>query len=254
MAVRSSRRDVVKLRDAVSAQWAALVAYTESLSADQLAAASALPGWSVNELIAHLAQGVSGFTARLLLPAGPSRATVDLAGWARATPAFADQLAEGARQAAAAGMRLDQTVAAAVTALAAETEDRPIVAPGGAMALSDVLVTRVVEAVVHADDLDPDFPHAPAALATATRALADLLAGSAPGHTVEVRVPPYAVVQCVAGPRHTRGTPPNVVETDPRTWLRLATGRLTWSNAAEAGLLTASGERSDISGHLPVLR
>ncbi|MGW2196097.1 sterol carrier family protein, partial [Streptosporangium sp. NPDC001682] len=70
--------------------------------------------------------------------------------------------------------------------------------------------------------------------------------------TVEVRVPPYAAVQCVEGPRHTRGTPPNVVETDARTWLDLATGRLTWSAAMAAGKVAASGARADLSEHLPL--
>lgn len=86
----------------------------------------------------------------------------------------------------------------------------------------------------------------------AVRHLLDRLATAAPGRTVEVRVPPYAAVQCVEGPRHTRGTPPNVVETDGRTWLELATGRLTWAEAVAAGKVTASGARADLSDHLPV--
>ncbi|MER5394708.1 sterol carrier family protein, partial [Saccharopolyspora sp. NPDC002686] len=76
----------------------------------------------------------------------------------------------------------------------------------------------------------------------------------APGNSVEVRVPPFAAVQCIAGPRHTRGTPPNVVETDARTWLLLATGRLTWSEAVDRGALTASGTRADVSQWLPLVR
>ncbi|MBB5626957.1 sterol carrier family protein [Sphaerisporangium krabiense] len=86
----------------------------------------------------------------------------------------------------------------------------------------------------------------------AVRASLDRLADKAPGRTVEVRVPPYAAVQCVPGPRHTRGTPPNVVETDPRTWLELATGRLTWDDAMEAGKISASGTRADLSEYLPL--
>jgi hypothetical protein len=88
----------------------------------------------------------------------------------------------------------------------------------------------------------------------AVRHLLDRLAAAAPGRSVEVRVPPYAAVQCVPGPRHTRGTPPNVVETDPRTWLELATGRLSWHDAATAARLSASGPRADLSDHLPVVR
>ena len=72
-----------------------------------------------------------------------------------------------------------------------------------------------------------------------------------PGKSVELRVPPYVAVQCVAGPRHTRGTPPNVVETDPVTWLQLYGGRLTWHDAVADGRVRASGERSDLSSFRP---
>ena len=78
-------------------------------------------------------------------------------------------------------------------------------------------------------------------LKTAVRYLLEELAARAPGRSVEVRVPPYAVVQCVAGPRHTRGTPPNVVELEPLVWLDLATGRLAWPEAVDAGAVRASG-------------
>ena len=80
------------------------------------------------------------------------------------------------------------------------------------------------------------------------------LAQQVPGRSVELRVPPHVAVQCVEGPRHTRGTPPNVVETDPRTWLELATGGLTWTDAVAAGRVTASGNRADLSALLPLLR
>jgi hypothetical protein len=79
------------------------------------------------------------------------------------------------------------------------------------------------------------------------------LAAAAPGRSVEVRVPPLGAVQCVSGPRHGRGTPPNVVETDPRTWLALVTGRLTWAEALNGGALTASGTRAaEIAPLLPL--
>jgi len=67
-----------------------------------------------------------------------------------------------------------------------------------------------------------------------------------------VRVPPFAAVQCVPGPRHTRGTPPNVIETDPLTWIALATGRTAWTQAVAAGAVQASGPRADLSGYLPL--
>ncbi|WP_328711731.1 sterol carrier family protein [Nocardia salmonicida] len=91
-------------------------------------------------------------------------------------------------------------------------------------------------------------------LGAAVKGTVRALAGSAPGHSVEVRVPPFVAVQCIEGPRHTRGNPPNVVETDPRTWLLLATGLLTFEAAAESGALTASGTRAgEIAGWLPIV-
>ena len=90
--------------------------------------------------------------------------------------------------------------------------------------------------------------------ATAVRYLLQLLAEGAQGNTVEVRVPPFGAVQAIEGPRHTRGTPPNVIETDAATWLALATGTLSWSVALAAGTVTASGSRADLSEHLPILR
>jgi hypothetical protein len=90
------------------------------------------------------------------------------------------------------------------------------------------------------------------ALRAATAYLLGLLADLVPGRAVEVRVPPYAAVQCVSGPRHTRGTPPNVVEMDAVTWVMLAAGRLAWSQAAAEGRVRASGPRADLSGYLPL--
>ncbi|QTE29668.1 sterol carrier family protein [Pengzhenrongella sicca] len=91
-----------------------------------------------------------------------------------------------------------------------------------------------------------------AATRTAVRFTLEELADVAPGHAVEVRVPPDGAVQAVPGPRHTRGTPPNVVETDPATWLSLATGLLTWADAVGQGRVSASGERADLTAFLPL--
>ncbi len=85
-----------------------------------------------------------------------------------------------------------------------------------------------------------------------TKHLLAVLVATAPGGAVEVRVPPYAVAQCVEGTRHTRGTPPAVVETDAETWIAVAVGDLAWSTAAAGPRLRASGERSDLSGLLPL--
>jgi hypothetical protein len=90
-------------------------------------------------------------------------------------------------------------------------------------------------------------------LATAVRLTARSLATVAPGASVEVRIPPFVAVQCVSGPKHTSGTPPNVVETDPRTWLLLATGMLAPADAKAVGLLTLSGSRAgEIDHWLPL--
>lgn len=92
------------------------------------------------------------------------------------------------------------------------------------------------------------------ALGDAVRLTARTLAASAPGSSVEVRIPPFVAVQCISGPRHTRGTPPNVVETDPRTWLLIATGLTTVDDTAANGQLQLSGSRAhEIANALPVV-
>lgn len=92
----------------------------------------------------------------------------------------------------------------------------------------------------------------PADLRLLTRHFLAVLVERAPGRSVEVRIPPYAAVQAVPGVRHTRGTPPAVVETDAETWLDLATGVLTWADAVERGRVLASGERADLAPYLPL--
>lgn len=87
---------------------------------------------------------------------------------------------------------------------------------------------------------------------TAVRFALEELAELAPGRAVEVRVPPDGAVQAIAGPRHTRGTPPSVVEMKPETWLNLVTGRLTWTQALTDAQVRASGERTDLSEYLPL--
>ncbi|WP_041840489.1 sterol carrier family protein [Actinoplanes friuliensis] len=102
------------------------------------------------------------------------------------------------------------------------------------------------------DALDQGDEPERSVLRDAVRALLTELARTAPGRSVEVRIPPFGAIQCVAGPRHTRGTPPNVVETDPMTWLLVATGRLAWADAVESGRVRASGIRTDLTPYLPV--
>ena len=102
------------------------------------------------------------------------------------------------------------------------------------------------------DALDGGAEPGRTVLRDAVRVLLAALAARAPGRSVEVRVPPFGAIQCVEGPRHTRGTPPNVVETDPLTWLLVATGRVPWADAVASGKVRASGIRTDMSGYLPV--
>ena len=80
----------------------------------------------------------------------------------------------------------------------------------------------------------------------------ELLTTKAPGRAIEVRVPPYAAVQCGDGPTHTRGTPANVIEMDAQTWLALANGEISWADALQSGAISASGVRADLSQYLPL--
>ena len=91
----------------------------------------------------------------------------------------------------------------------------------------------------------------PQVLAEVKETLA-LLTERAPGRAIEVRIPPYAAVQCGEGPTHTRGTPPNVIEMDAQTWLALARGEKSWADAMSAGLIVASGARADLTQLLPL--
>ena len=107
-----------------------------------------------------------------------------------------------------------------------------------------------VAAVLRA--LDADAAPGPEDQRIAARYLLYTLAARHPGRVLEVRIPPVAAVQCLPGPVHTRGTPPNVVETDPLTWIRLAAGRLHWANAVRSGAVHASGPRADLAPYLPL--
>jgi hypothetical protein len=79
-----------------------------------------------------------------------------------------------------------------------------------------------------------------------------LLVAANPGRAIEVRIPPYAAVQCGEGPTHTRGTPPNVIEMDADTWLALASGTTDWAAALQTGKINASGARADLTDYLPL--
>lgn len=117
--------------------------------------------------------------------------------------------------------------------------------------------TRAAVEAVRAWILNPNTTEKPGRtlLADAVRATARTLAADAPGHSVELRVPPFVAVQCIDGPRHTRGTPPNVVESDAATWLQVATGVVKWEDALAQGRIAASGSRAgEVAAWLPVLK
>jgi len=120
----------------------------------------------------------------------------------------------------------------------------------------DPLATREAVAALGNWLLDDTAPMPErAVLGTAVKLTARSLAAAAPGFSVEVRIPPFIAVQCISGPRHTRGTPPNVVETDPRTWLLLATGTRRLDDEVAAGRVSVSGSRAgDIAAWFPLVR
>jgi uncharacterized protein (TIGR03083 family) len=273
--VKARRPDPAALRRAVTLQAANAESWLAGLDADHWHRPAVLPGWGVADLAVHLTQvlrTVPDTLARPLRDAAPMALAEYLTAARSADDQIRDRDSAGDRGTAEVlgGLRAErERLALALPAgagtgptAAAATGPGPsavVGAPRGPLRVDDFLATRVVELVVHTDDLGRSLPDLlpPAvdktALRIAVRTLADLLAATAPGRSVEVRVPPYTAVQCVEGPRHTRGTPPNVVETDPVSWLRLATGRLDWGSAVESGAVTASGARSDLSAHLPLL-
>ena len=120
---------------------------------------------------------------------------------------------------------------------------------------ADPVRTRAAVAAVGEwlhDDSRPDPGRA--ALGDAVRATARTLATLAPGAAVEVRIAPFVAVQCISGPKHTRGNPPNVVQTDPRTWLLVATGLLSFADAVADGAIQVSGTRAaEIARVLPLV-
>ncbi|GAA3819112.1 sterol carrier family protein [Streptomyces phyllanthi] len=253
--------DPAKIRTAVLAQFGAVREAVRALGADQLALPTRLGDWTVRELAVHIAMAVEA-VSRAIDQEPPAKSELSLLEWPFATAAFADANADRVR----AFTRENPDLDALYTRTGQRFSERLATTPGerllatrpGAMNLADYLVTRTLELVVHTDDLNAavpglDIPYDRQALAACTRLLADALAMRAPGGSTEVRVPPYAVVQCVEGPRHTRGTPPNVVETDPLTWIRLATGREEWATAVTEARVSASGERADLGDLLPLM-
>jgi len=243
-----------------------LVAWLRGLSDAEFAAPSLLPGWDVRTLTGHLVLIHAGLDRLLDRPT--RSAPVPLAEWVRRYRRDVDQIMALTAQTTAdrTGPQLVEELGAALGILThrlsgSELLPQVLDSPRGPTSLTDFLATRVVEVVVHADDLSRSLPdRAPVelqrrALGVCSRTLASVLAGQHPGRSIEVRIPPFAAVQCGIGdpgPTHTRGTPPNVVETDAVTFLRLATGRNTWTEAVQTGKVAASGLRADLSAALPL--
>ncbi|MEW2140555.1 sterol carrier family protein [Streptomyces sp. NPDC005409] len=260
MPPKSRTYDAARIRAAVTAQFRHVAEAVRGLGPEELARPSGLGHWTVADLAGHIAWIADSLAGSLARPPGVV-AELPAVEWPFATASLAGKISEAARETLT-GAPLPELFEQAATrmsrALAENPGDRVLNLWIGDMTLADFLVTRTVELVVHTDDLNRaaglDVPIERHALAAATRLLADALAVKAPGGAVEVRVPPFAVVQCVEGPRHTRGTPPNVVETDPLTWIRLATGRMQWAEALDEAQVRASGERADLSGLLPLMR
>jgi uncharacterized protein (TIGR03083 family) len=245
---------------ALRAQGVHLVAWLGALDDADFARPSALAGWDVRLLTGHILLVLEGATRRLQTPV-PEPALPPWEYVRRYAPNAA-AIEESTREAA--GERTPAELVRAIDAACAALPDelprtRAVFGGRGPITPRDWILTRLVEAVVHADDLSRSLPGRagvalePAALRRATTTLATILAKQAPGRSVEVRVPPYVAVQAVEGPRHTRGTPPNVVETDPLTWVRVAAGRVTFADAVATGALRASGQRADLTPYLPLL-
>jgi uncharacterized protein (TIGR03083 family) len=240
-------------------QSAALADWLAELPPGAFAQPSVLAGWDVRTLVGHVLLVQRGLAARLADPTG--EVAIPAAEYVRRYRPAAEHIAENTR-ATAGELAPAELVAQLRNAdpLPTDVTARTVIMGGrGPVTALDWVRTRIVDLVVHSDDLTRSLAdHAPVplrrpALATAVRTLAEILAAQEPGRSVELRVPPFVAVQAVPGPRHTRGTPPNVVETDPVSWLRLATGRAGFADAVASGTVRASGTRADLAPYLPLL-
>jgi uncharacterized protein (TIGR03083 family) len=244
-----------------------VLGWLQRLPAETFERPTVLPSWTVRQLSGHLVHVHTGCLASLDQPTTDAALPIHefVTRYRRDV-----EMIMAATLEASAGLTGPEVVArleSAIDDLASRLEAgvrlaQVIMTRRGPTTIEDYLATRIVELVVHTDDLNrsvssvPPAPLQRSALARCTRTLAAILAGKHPGRSVEVRVPPYAAVQSGIGdpgPTHTRGTPPNVVETNPLTFLRLATGRTPWTDALAAGVVHASGLRANLAPVLPLL-
>jgi uncharacterized protein (TIGR03083 family) len=240
-----------------------LRAWLSQLPAEAWSRPSVLEAWTVLELVRHLAH-VPAAAATVIAAGATYERPLSLGDYTAAWAANAVEIADFS-VAAAEGLGpeavlavMDEADRALASEMPAVRDDLVVAANRGPLRVGDYLATRVDELVGHSGDLSRSVPEvAPVpvdrtALAVACRMLTTVLADRYPGHTLEVRIPPFAAVQCVDGPRHTRGTPPNVVETDPATWVLIAAGRMPYDDAVSQGLVKASGQRADLGPYLPL--
>lgn len=248
--------------DALLAQSARMRQWLAALPFDSFREPSVVPGWTVRVLTGHVLLIHRQLLTALGNPVDARALPLAqfLAGYRRdADDIHADTIE------AAADRIPDELLTGLDLAIRdlrvrlAEPLPPVVTSPRGPVNSADLMLAAVIELVLHSDDLSRSVTGSGplqaerAALALSVRTLTAVLASRFPGRSVEVRVPPFAAVQCIEGPRHTRGTPPNVVETEPLVFLRLATGRLDWDRAVATGLVRASGNRADLSGQLPLL-
>lgn len=273
MRVMSSGGELARLGAAFAEQAELTWSWLTGLDESDLDADSVLAGWDVRTLLTHLRMTMTALAQRLNHPSSAAPVEVgDYVALLSAAAATADELAiaelavDDLAKAAAAPSSVHELCAAisAVrdprSALAGVDPSSVIDTGRAALRVRDWARTQLLELVVHSDDLSRSLPTREPitltrpALADAVRLTAEIFRFQAPGRSVELRVPPFVAVQVVPGPRHTRGTPPNVVETDPVTWLRVATGRSAFATLVRSGMIRASGSRADLDSYLPVTR
>ena len=198
-------------------------------------------GWTVEDLETHVAITARGL-ARIAAKDTDGPATAGVDDWAKRLPGLSaeiDEMAKGER------LSLAPQASAVAEALREHPHDKVVEQLTGRHTLHDAAVFRLVEAVVHG--LDVAVAPRPEALRIVVTELADAFATTHPGGAVELRIPPYTHVNCVAG---TQGS---VVVVEPVAWLRLCAGREAWADLVRAGRVRASGEGADLSGLLPLL-
>jgi uncharacterized protein (TIGR03083 family) len=249
--------DADKVAAAYLDQWALTREWCDRV--DNWSAPSAVDGWTLRDLVAHF--GLVADSIRAAAEGVTSEPPLRLGDYIATYAEVAAGIDERTREVGSADgflFAVDATAAQAEQAMAGISGNPVVAARRGPIRWVDFLRTRCIELTVHSDDLTRSVdgegpPVSRPCLQVSTRALADVLGWRAPGRSVEVRIPPFAAVQCIEGPRHTRGTPAAVVEMDPLTFCRLAAGRVSWQSAVAAGGVRASGLRTDLAPHLPLL-